>query len=73
MTKESLEILVKRVKGARSMRLKIGRDGKPILSLPYWIPKKMGLIWAEKQEEWIQKNTFIPNRFHEGQEILFLG
>lgn len=73
MTKENLEILVKRVKGTRSMRLKIGRDGKPVLSLPYWIPKKMGLIWAQKQEGWIQKNAFTPLRFHDGQKILFLG
>ena len=73
MTKESLEILVKRVKGARSMRLKIDQSGHPVLSLPYWIPQKMGLIWAHKQEEWIQKNTFVPNHFHEEQKILFLG
>ena len=73
MTKENLEIKVKRVKGARSMRLKIGPDGQPILTLPYWIPQKMGLIWAHKQQEWIQKNTFIPKRFHSGQTILFLG
>ena len=73
MTQENLEILIKRVKGARSMRLKIGHDGKPILSLPYWIPKKMGLIWAQKQQNWIQKNSFIPLRFHEEQKILFLG
>ena len=37
MTKESLEILVKRAKGARSMRLKIGRDGRPVLSLPHFL------------------------------------
>ena len=73
MTKENLGILVKRVKGARSMQLRIAKDGNPILTLPYWIPKKMGLIWANKQQEWIQKNTFVPIRFHEGQKILFLG
>ena len=73
MTKENLEIKIKRVKGARSMRLKIGQDGKPVLTIPFWIPKKMGLIWAQKQESWIQKNTFTPNRLHTGQTILFLG
>ncbi len=73
MTKESLEIEIKKVKGARSMRLKIGKKGTPVLTLPFWIPKKMGLIWADKQKEWIQKNTFTPNYFHAGKKILFLG
>lgn len=73
MTKESSEILIKRVKGSHSMRLKIGRDGKPVLSLPYWVPKKMGLLWVHKQAEWIQKNTFTPVRLNENQKILFLG
>ena len=36
-------------------------------------PLKIGLLWANKQQSWIQKNSFIPNRFHEGQKILFLG
>ena len=66
-------ITVKHVKGSHSMRLKIGKNGEPILTLPYWIPKKMGLLWANKQREWIQKNTFKPTRFQEGQKILFLG
>ena len=73
MTKENLEIEIKRVKGTCSMRLKIGRNGQPVLTLPYWIPKKMGLIWAHKQEAWIQKNSFVPNRFHSGQTLLLLG
>ncbi|MGN0919650.1 MAG: M48 family metallopeptidase [Alphaproteobacteria bacterium] len=73
MTKKIFEITIKRVKGARSMRLKIGKNEQPILTLPYWIPQKMGLIWAQKQQEWIQKNTFIPKHFHSGQRILFLG
>ena len=38
MTKENLEIQIKRIKGTHSMRLKIGRDGMPVLHLPYWIP-----------------------------------
>lgn len=73
MTKENLEIEIKRVKRARSMRLKIGKAGKPVLTLPYWIPKKMGLIWAEKQKDWIQKNSFTPQRFNPEQKISFLG
>ena len=73
MTKEILDIEVKKVKGCRSMRLKIGKNGNPILTLPFWIPKKMGLIWAYKQEAWIQKNAFTPNYFHSEKKILFLG
>ncbi len=73
MTKENLEIEIKRVKGTHSMRLKIGQNGKPILTLPYWIPKKLGLIWVQKQEEWIQKNSFKPKYFNSEQKILFLG
>ena len=66
-------ITVKHVKGSHSMRLKIGKNGNPVLTLPYWIPKKIGLLWANKQQDWIQKNTFTPNRFYNGQKILFLG
>lgn len=73
MTEENIKINIKRVKGCRYMRLKIDRNGQPVLSLPYWIPKKIGLMWAQKQRLWIQKNTFIPIKFHEGQKILFLG
>ena len=73
MSKEILKITIKHNKQSRSMRLKIGKDGKPILTLPFWIPKKLGLIWANKQQDWIQQNSFTPNRFHEGQKILFLG
>ena len=73
MMKENFEIKVKRVKGSHSMRLKIDCSGQPVLSLPYWIPKAMGLAWAKKQNLWIQKNIFSPTRFHLGQKILFLG
>ena len=69
----NFEIRVKRVKGAKNMRLKIGQDGQPVLTLPYWVPKVAGLLWAKKQQAWIQKNTFTPQRFHSGQKILFLG
>ena len=55
------------------MQLKIDSNGQPVLSLPYWIPKAMGLMWAKKQTEWIQKNSFVPIRFHNGQKISFLG
>ena len=73
MSKEILKIKVKRVKRSHSMRLKIGKNGEPILTLPFWVPQKIGLLWAEKQQNWIQKNSFIPNYFHEGQKISFLG
>ena len=68
-----MEIHVKHQKGMRSMRLKIGSDGQPVLTLPYWVPKAMGLMWAKKQHAWIQQNTFVPVRFYSGQKILFLG
>ena len=72
MSKEIFKVTIKHNKRSHSMRLKIGKDGKPILTLPFWIPKKLGLIWANKQQDWIQQNSFTPNRFHEGQKILFL-
>ena len=55
------------------MRLKIGRNGQPVLTLPFWIPKKVGLLWAQKQQSWIQEHCFVPVRFYENQKILFLG
>ena len=70
---EKIQIQVKRQKGARSMRLKIGRDGQPVLTLPFWVPKTMGLIWAQKQQAWIQQNTFEPIQFYNTQKISFLG
>ena len=73
MSKEILKIKVKRVKRSHSMRLRIGQNGEPVLTLPFWIPKKAGLLWAEKQQNWIKKNSFTPNFFHEGQKISFLG
>ena len=73
MIKENFEIQIKRIKGCRSMRLKIDKNGLPVLTLPFWIPKKIGLMWVEKQHAWIQQNTFEPVRFHDTQKILFLG
>ena len=73
MIKETIEIQIKRIKGCHSMRLRINRNGQPVLSLPYWIPKAMGLMWAHKQENWIQQNTFVPIKFHDGQVISVLG
>ena len=73
MTSKISEIKVKRLKNTHSMRLRIDKDGQPVLTLPYWIPKKIGLLWANKQKNWIEKNSFTPNRFQSNQKILFLG
>ena len=73
MKEENLKIQIKRIKGCRSMRLRIDQNGQPVLTLPFWVPKKMGLMWVQKQQGWIQKNTFEPVRFHNSQRILFLG
>jgi len=41
-------------RGARSVRLTVGHDGKVKVSMPTWLPYKSGLSYAESKRAWLQ-------------------
>lgn len=51
--------LVKR-RSSRNLRLSFGRDGRPRVSLPYWLPYQAGIDFAAAKRDWIAKHQPGP-------------
>jgi hypothetical protein len=67
--KEGLEIIVKKNKKSKNIRLSLYNDGQIVVNIPWWTPFKAGKIFAETKKEYllekvnkIKKNAIIPAR-----------
>lgn len=67
------QIIIKKNRRAKKLRLSINRIGQPVLTIPFLCPKWVALKWAEKQTGWIAKHTFSPENFQPDQQITLCG
>lgn len=62
-------IRVQKRRGTKSMRLKISQDGIITVGIPYWVPFKVALEFAKKQNEWIETHRPKKKYITIGQQI----
>ncbi len=67
------QIIIKKNRRAKKLRLSINRIGQPVLTIPFLCPKWVALKWTEKQTGWIAKHTFSPENFQPEQQITLCG
>ena len=56
---------------AKSMKLRLSKDGEAVLVLPKWTPKCMGIAFAQKNLDWLkaQKEKIgTPRQFETAPE-----
>lgn len=67
------QLIIRKNRRAKNLRLSVNRQGQPVLTVPFLCPKWYALRWAEKQKVWIQKHTFVPSIFAPDQIISVCG
>lgn len=67
------QLIIRKNRRARNLRLSIDKHGKPVLTVPFLCPKWYALRWAEKQQGWIQRHSFNPATFVPDQTISLCG
>ena len=61
---------------AKSMKLRLSKDGEAVLVLPKWTPKCMGIAFAQKNLDWLKahkEKIGTPRQFENGTRIELLG
>jgi len=72
------EIILSKRKGARNVRLRITHEGRVAVTLPIWLPYRIGLAFANEKRAWImqQKRPQVilhPNtRIGKAHTIVFM-
>ncbi len=56
-------------RGTKSLRLSIAHNGEVRVSMPPWVPYRVGLEFAIKKRDWISKKKKAPVVFGDGQRI----
>ena len=64
-----LEITVYKRRSSRSIRLSIAASGEVRVSVPFWVPYKAGVTFAESRRSWIIEQRLVPATLLEGQLI----
>lgn len=67
------QLIIRKNRRAKNLRLSIDKRGQPVLTIPFLCPKWYALKWAQKQQGWIQKHTFLPANFAPEQPISVCG
>ena len=67
------QLLIRKNRRAKNLRLSVNNQGQPVLTVPFLCPKWYAVRWAEKQKGWIQKHTFTPNTFVPNQMLFVCG
>ena len=67
------QLLIRKNKRAKNLRLSVNQQGQPVLTIPFLCPKWYAVRWAEKQKGWIQSHIFVPNTFVANQTISVCG
>lgn len=63
------EVLIKKRRGSRHLRISISHEGLVSVSIPTWAPFKMGIEYAYSKESWILQNKINPTLIRPGQII----
>ncbi len=50
-----LQYTIKKSKRAKNISLSVNRDATIVLTLPWWVPKKMGKVFVDSKRQWILK------------------
>ena len=66
---DGLHITVFKRRSSRSIRLSLTASGEVRVSLPFWVPYKTGVTFAESRREWILEQRQVPATLTEGQLI----
>lgn len=56
-------------RGTRSLRLSLTPQGEVKVSMPLWVPYRLGVEFAKNKQAWILKNRFQPSFLKDGQVI----
>jgi predicted metal-dependent hydrolase len=56
-------------KGTRSLRLSLTPQGEVKVSLPTWVPYRLGVEFAKNKQTWILKHRFQPSFLSDGQVV----
>ncbi|MDL2342183.1 MAG: SprT family zinc-dependent metalloprotease [Patescibacteria group bacterium] len=67
--KDGLAIAVYKRHSSRSIRLSVTAKGEVKVSLPFWVPYKTGVAFAESRQAWIAAQRQAPIVLAEGQII----
>ena len=67
------QLVIKKNRRAKKLRLSINRFGQPVLTIPFLCPKWYALKWAEKQTKWIERHSFSRQSFQPEQQITLCG
>ena len=68
------DILIRRSIRFRNLRLSVGRNGRPILSIPLFCPEFLARRFLAANRDWIATHrTPPPKRFSDGQRLTILG
>ena len=67
-------IIVRRVVGAKSLRLSVGRNGKLVLRIPFWCSVKTVQAFLNRHQDWIREQQERPRlSFRDGSTLALLG
>jgi predicted metal-dependent hydrolase len=68
---EGVHCVLRKHRGARHIRLAVHRDGRVILTLPFFVSYKRGRVFLESKVEWIREK--VKNFAAQPQQLLYRG